>query len=283
MGSRRHTTAPTTIAKVLKLTRLLGAGSFGSVHEAVDTRTGAKVAVKLEAFDCPTPQLAIEDCILQELARNVCPGFPRRYWFGTEDGYNILVMEKLGDSIEDRRTRKGRTCLPIGDIKDIACQALDRLQTMHNLGLVYRDIKPQNFMYGLDDRRHVLYLIDFGLCKRVVDPETHIHIPNRTGKGLTGTPRYASISTHDGFEHSMRDDIEALGYMLLFLALGELPWQRLHDTSQIGKKKKTTDLKVVCGHLPSAFVLTIEYARGMAYGTMPDYIALRRFWEAAGA
>lgn len=272
--------APATIDKFLKLTQLLGKGSFGSVHEAVDTRTGAKVAVKLETFDCPTPQLAIEDCILQELGMHFCAGFPRRYGFFTEDGYNVLVMEKLGESLEEKRTRKGGGgCLPIGDIKDVACQVLDRLQTMHGLGFVYRDIKPQNFMYGLKDRRHVLYMIDFGLCKRVVDPVTHVHIPIRTGKGLTGTPRYASIFTHDGYEHSMRDDIEALGYMLLFLALGELPWQRLHDTSQIGKKKKTTDLRAVCGHLPSAFLLTIEYARGMTYGTMPDYVALRRFWE----
>jgi casein kinase 1 len=278
---RPHSDVPTTFFTYIKRTKKLGSGSFGFVYEGKDTRTNGLVAMKLERSDCPTPLLAIEDCMLQELLHTGASGFPRWYWFGSEGEYNVLVMERLGDSVEHRRKAAEGRRMPMTAVRDIACQALDRLQVVHGLGFVYRDVKPHNFVFGVNDRSDVLYLIDFGLCKRVIDPSTKVHIPIRTGKGLTGTPRFASVFTHDGLQHSMRDDIEALGYMLLYLALGELPWQDIQDTKEIGNKKKATNLHEVCARLPTAFLLTIEYARSMSYGTMPDYVALRRFWESA--
>jgi casein kinase 1 len=61
-------------------------------------------------------------------------------------------------------------------------------------------MKPDNFMTGLNQKRSLVYLIDFGLSKRYRDPKTGDHIPYRDGKSLTGTARYASVNTHLGVE-----------------------------------------------------------------------------------
>ncbi len=75
---------------------------------------------------------------------------------------------------------------------------LDRIEMFHNNQFLHRDIKPDNFLVGLNDAAQTVYMIDMGLCKRYVDPATGAHIPYKMNKKLTGTPRYASVNTHMG-------------------------------------------------------------------------------------
>jgi serine/threonine protein kinase len=138
------TKPPGVIASFFRVHRCLGTGSYGEVYEAVDERTRARVAVKLEPADADFPQLVYEHRVLKELGTS--HGFPRVLWFESNNDFNVLVMQKLGPSVEDVRVRNGGT-LPVDSVMNIGRQVLERLACCHAKGLAYRDMKPQNVLY----------------------------------------------------------------------------------------------------------------------------------------
>mmetsp|Transcript_22505 Transcript_22505/g.10866 ORF Transcript_22505/g.10866 Transcript_22505/m.10866 type:complete len:107 (+) Transcript_22505:338-658(+) len=105
----------------------------------------------------------------------------------------------------------------------LADQMLYRVEYVHNKNYIHRDIKPDNFLMGISKRSCLLHIIDFGLAKKYRDHKTLQHIPYREKKNLTGTARYASINAHLGIEQSRRDDLESIGYVLMYFIRGQLP------------------------------------------------------------
>jgi casein kinase 1 len=140
----------------------------------------------------------------------------------------------------------------------VAKQMLSRVQTIHERNLIYRDIKPDNFLIGRPGSKsaNVIHVVDFGMAKQYRDPKTKQHIPYRERKSLSGTARYMSINTHLGREQSRRDDLEALGHVFMYFLRGGLPWQGLKAATnkqkyeKIGEKKQTTAIKDLAEGFP---------------------------------
>jgi casein kinase 1 epsilon len=156
---------------------------------------------------------------------------------------------------------------------------------MHTRHFLHRDIKPENFLIGLPPNQHIVHVIDLGLAKRYKDRITGKHIPYKDGKKLTGTARYASVKTHMGVEQSRRDDMESLGFVLVYLLLGGLPWQGIRAKNKQEKYDKIKDLKVatsfetLCKDHPDEFVTYFNYCHKLSFEEKPDYMYLRRLFK----
>ena len=258
--------------------RLLGKGSFGKIYAGVNKTTGDEIAIKLEPLNTEQPQLVYEYKIYKYLQNGF--GIPRVYECSKDKKYTILIMDLLGDSLEKKFNQCNRK-FSLLTVLMIMEQLVSRIEFIHSKNLLHRDIKPDNFLVGRGNKKHIIYAIDFGLSKKYRDSKTGLHIPYRDGKSLTGTARYASINTHLGIEQSRRDDIEALGYMMVYFLKGSLPWQGMvindpkKKYDKIKKLKYDIKLEDLCAGLPRECIKFIQYARDMKFEDRPDYSYLR--------
>lgn len=261
-----------------KLLKKVGSGSFGDIYHGQHIYSNEDVAVKLESIKTKHPQLLYESKIYKLLAGGA--GIPSIRYFGVEGDYNVMVIDLLGPSLEDlfnfcNRRFSLKTTLMLAD------QLIRRVEFLHERNFVHRDIKPDNFLMGTGKNGSCVFVIDFGLAKKYRDSRTHTHIEYRENKQLTGTARYASIGTHLGLEQSRRDDLESLGYVLMYMIRGALPWQGLKANNKSEKYAKITEKKVITpvedltqGY-PNEFSVYLNYCRSLKFEEKPDYKYLR--------
>jgi len=261
----------------------LGEGAFGEVYLAEDQKNnGELVALKVENSNCIS-RIKMEYKIYKYLEHHNYEYSPKVYkYFETVEGRRIMSMELLSYSLEDIF----RTYSKKFTMETILCIGIDSLRViehLHNLGYIHRDIKPNNFMVGRCKNVKKLYIVDFGLSRKYI--ENNQHIPFKDGRSLTGTARYASTNVHLGMEPSRRDDLESLGYMLVYFAKGRLPWQGIkrdnngdnknEHTMKIEKMKFSCPLERLCFKLHPCFKKFIAYCRQLHFEKRPDYDYLR--------
>ena len=214
-------------------------------------------------------------------------GIPRIISYGKIGIYNILVEELLGKSLYELwwlRNKKEKSILK--NVCMVALQALDRLEYIHSKNYIHRDIKPQNFVNGRNDP-NIIYIIDFGFSHQYKSSRTGKHIKYQSKKLTMGSMSFLSINANKGNEQSRRDDLESLGYMLIFLATDNLPWLKIEDlnVNDIIKYKKIYELKKaisadrLCEGLPEEFAKYINYSRKLDFEEDPDYDYLRSLFS----
>ena len=257
-----------------KSTDRLGGGSFGQIFKGINLKTKEEVAIKIESKNIETPQLLHESKILKILKDN--EGFPKVFLLTPLDDVLVMVMELLGDNLQKLIKNQPQQNFSLKTTLMLGIQILRRIKTLHENNFIHRDIKPENFTIGLKKMNNTIYMIDYGLTRKYCDSHKK-HIPYKDKKNLTGTALYASIYTHKGIEQSRRDDLESLGYMMVYFCKGELPWMNVQAKNKAGKYKKIMEKKIemkpeiLCAGLPDEFKEYFKYVRELQFTEEPKY------------
>jgi len=253
----------------------LGSGAFGTVYKAQSTIDNSIVAIKVEEKS-KTSRLEYESKIHRELDDII--GFPKLHGLIKGKKQTVTIMDYLGPSLEDLFEFCGNK-FSIKTVLMIGIQILNRIERLHEKNYIHRDIKPDNFLIGTRKLKCRIFMIDFGLSKKYIIGNEHIEY--NTNKSFTGSFRYSSIRNHKGIEQSRRDDLESIGYMLIFFLKGKLPWQGLTGSTKskrsmnISNIKSNTSLEDLCKGIPKEFLLYIKYCRVLRFKQKPDYNVLR--------
>lgn len=260
--------------------RKLGDGSFGTVTLVKDPNDNDKeYAVKSEPLNAEIPQLEYESKIYSKL-KNV-KNVPTAFALWKSKTHLNLAMDPMGPSLQSLINS-----ITQWDVtRWIFPQAIEAIRDIHRHGFLHRDIKPENILTGrngLESKR--IYIVDFGLCKKYRSAPTE-HIPYREGKHMTGTVRYVSINVHVGLEQGRRDDLESLGYVMVFLLKKNLPWMHLGGTDRKEQQERIKAAKIgttivkLCDGLPSAFKNYFRHVRDLDFDSEPDYDLLMQFFR----
>ena len=260
----------------------IGKGSFGNIYLSRDIHTNLFYAIKIEEKNICHNCLENEANILLYLNY---PKTPSVKSYGYTSYYNVLIMELLGKSLEDIFEHiLQKKIMSLRCVCNLGFQMIEILEFIHKKNIIHRDIKPDNFLMSNGDNKY-LYLLDFGLATKFRESNESKHFPLIKGKKLTGTARYASVNALNGVTQSRRDDLESVGYVLLYFLKGKLPWQGIMIKNKEERYNKIMEIKrditsaELCKDCPEEFVNYIDYVRKLEYEQEPDYDMLKNLFK----
>ncbi|KAI6016812.1 kinase-like domain-containing protein, partial [Pisolithus microcarpus] len=237
----------------------------GVIYAARNILSGSNVVAKLQDTECGRT-LLYEYHLQKALAGGL--GIPRVWWSGVDDSAEVLIIDRLGPSLEDCLSQQSSCMFSIG--------AVSILEHIHSNNFIHHHIKPSHLLCGYGAKQDSLYLVNFALACAYRHPGTHHHIPNKKQLTFSGTPAFASIRALRGREQSRRDDLESLAYVLMYLLCGSVPWQDDGLTiEEIIQAKERAPSSLLQGGVPAALVTFLEYTHTLAFDHRPDYDYIR--------
>ena len=270
------------IFKKFRVGNIIYKSDISLIYQGKNEFTKEPVAMKFEKNKSKYELLESEAYILI-LLKGL--GIPRIISFGKTNNYKVLVEELLGQSIYLIWNKRINDKNKLNDICLIAIQCINRLEYIHSRNIIHRDIKPFNFVFGRKDP-NLIYLIDFGISRKYRSSKSGNHIRFRKLNTINGSMRYMSINCNKGYEQSRRDDLESLGYLLIYLIKKNLPWMHIEKQNLDSKEqflkicsiKSSIKPEELCSGLPSEFSQYIKYCRSLSFEQQPNYNYLRNLF-----
>jgi casein kinase 1 len=189
-------------------------GAFGCISRGNYLKTGEPVAIKIEYGEMPS--LKHEVKMINYLSTSGVKQIPSIYWYGIHENNPCLIITLYECSLFDYMKHRQIT---VEKMNILMLKILDIIEHIHRFFVLHRDIKPANFMIKDGD----IFLIDFGLSTFYMN-ENGEHYPNKQNNTIIGTPKFVSINIHMGHQYSRRDDLISLGYMYVYMILGDVIW-----------------------------------------------------------
>ena len=260
--------------------KTIGKSAYAAVFLGKSLKDKKYVAIKIQDKNANLSEIEKEAYYLYLLKGF---GIPKLLSFGISGKYKILVETLLGKTIDVLLAKNKNQKSKMKDICMIAIQILDRIEYIHNKNIIHQDIKPENFLVGNPDDS-IIYAIDYGMSKKYRSSHTGKHISFSRKKKFRGTFNFSSINSMRGIEMSRRDDLESIGYMLIYLIKGELPWSK-YEYGLVGEryalifriKNKITNEKL-CEGLPQEFCNYMKYVKALKFEEEPNYLYLKRLF-----
>ena len=259
------------IFKQFEVKKKCGKTSTIDIYEGISKENKQPVIIKIENREQEKLYLESEAYNLHSFKGF---GIPELIKLGKRNNNLILIEAKKGPSLYDLFLENNKK-FSLNEICLIGIQCIERLKWIHSKNYLYRNIKPENFVIGIEDP-HVIYLHNFYLCQKYKSSHTNQHIKFKYTKEIIGTERYGSINALRGLSLGRKDDIESLCYMLIFFFLGKLPWQGIKAENNILKHEKILkekknfkidNYKII----PKDFCTIFKYVKSLKFDQEPKY------------
>ena len=262
-----------TIDNKYKILKKLGKGSYFETYKA--EYLGDYFAIKFGNIE----KIKNMSEILSGL---VCQNIPYIKEISISNKESYIVTQLFGKNINELKKKMKK--LSVKTTAMIGYQILHILEIIHAAGIVHRNLGPANIVIGCGDLEKKIFLIGFSFAKKFKDNNGNL-LPMKYNDKFCGIAFYASINSLNKFSQCRRDDLESLGYILVELLKGKLPWKGKgkmgmtpEEKKEFAKLKQSISAENLCEDLPIQMKEYINYCRNLEYEDIPDYEMLKKLF-----